>query len=355
MHGQGVVAPRHTDPAVQLLADRAACHDLMMRYAAGVDRRDFDLVGACFVPDVDARSWGFEDRESLLGLIRGVAVFDMTMHMMGNQYIEVRGDDAAMDTYAMLAHLMIGDDGVPFEMNMSGNRYVEKLRRIDDAWVIVQRGGEPEWAPTGVTGVLSDDPAVRWLLDRAEITDVVLKIPLDADLALRTDEYAPTTHFCGPIRIAMRDDAATATANLILTKREPPDGKTEDREYLTPTVHLERIDGRWAIGGEGTDEAGDHPSSSDAVVQELIDRAEIADVITDSVTDDGRTFHLLGNQLIDIGGDEASVETYVYIARDNDHWAHGAARFVDNMQRTDGRWRIANREVADNHTKKSTA
>src|SRR5437868_333329 len=107
------------DPAVRLLLDRAEIHDVIMRYAAGVDRRDFELVRACFTPDVTGWS---SDRETMMERIRGVRVFEMTMHMMGNQLIEVRDDEASLHNYAMLTHHRAGHYGGTYELNPSGNR-----------------------------------------------------------------------------------------------------------------------------------------------------------------------------------------------------------------------------------------
>src|SRR5439155_1377882 len=64
-------------PAVRMLLDRAEIHDVMMRYAAGVDRRDFELVRACFAPEVTGWTVG---REPLIDLISGVRNNRMTMH-----------------------------------------------------------------------------------------------------------------------------------------------------------------------------------------------------------------------------------------------------------------------------------
>src|SRR5438270_1393452 len=86
--GGGTVSSK-LDPAVRLLLDRAEIHDVIMRYAAGVDRRDFELVRACFTPDVTGWS---NDRETMIEFISGVRTFEMTMHMMGNQLVEVRDD-----------------------------------------------------------------------------------------------------------------------------------------------------------------------------------------------------------------------------------------------------------------------
>src|SRR5688572_1186607 len=112
---------RHGDPAVQLLVDRAEIHDVMMRYAAGVDQRDWDRIRDCFAPDLVAMSFGpLKNRDELLDFIKGVAYFHTTMHMMGNQFIEVEGDTASMDTYAMLTHQAGGGDSEPVLLNMTG-------------------------------------------------------------------------------------------------------------------------------------------------------------------------------------------------------------------------------------------
>jgi len=69
----------------------------------------------------------------------------------------------------MLTHHATRPGELDWLLNRSANLYVEKLERRDGTWVIAQRGGAPAYAPTGVTAVKSDDPAVRWLLDRGKI------------------------------------------------------------------------------------------------------------------------------------------------------------------------------------------
>ena len=100
-----------------------------MRYAAGVDRRDMEMVRACFAPDLEVEGWGggFADRDSMITYISGVAIFHTTMHMFGNQYIEVDGDTAHVDTYAMLTHHRDDEHGVTHELNVSRGQYVEDL------------------------------------------------------------------------------------------------------------------------------------------------------------------------------------------------------------------------------------
>ena len=42
------------------VADRIALQDVMLRYAAGVDERDFDLYASCFIEDVEILDFGEE-------------------------------------------------------------------------------------------------------------------------------------------------------------------------------------------------------------------------------------------------------------------------------------------------------
>jgi hypothetical protein len=42
----------------QYLADRIALQDVMLKYAAGVDERDFDLYASCFMDNVEILDFG---------------------------------------------------------------------------------------------------------------------------------------------------------------------------------------------------------------------------------------------------------------------------------------------------------
>jgi len=153
-----------------LLRDRLEIHDLVNRYAYGVDRRDFELVASCFTPDVEVIGWGgrdFADRDDLIEFISGVAAFDMTMHMMGNQRIEVHADEAWVVTRAMLAHRLRRPDSSMYELNVADARYTERLARREGRWVITQRGGDDPAPSDQLARGSTSDPVLRWLLDRA--------------------------------------------------------------------------------------------------------------------------------------------------------------------------------------------
>ncbi len=67
-----------------------------------------------------------------------------------------------------------------------------------------------------------------------------------------------------------------------------------------------------------------------------------------------RTFHFLNNQIIELDGDEAQVETYAYITHHDgpdtfaSPWPHGARRLVDRLTLTPAGWRIVDRQILDN-------
>jgi ketosteroid isomerase-like protein len=121
------------------LQDRAAIHDLVMRYARAVDRRDFPGVAACFTPD--AAYEGQLSRagvaDALARLEAGLARWDVTQHLMANQLIELQGDAASCETYALAAHVR-GEGATRHELTVAVV-YHDDLVRRGDGWLIAKR------------------------------------------------------------------------------------------------------------------------------------------------------------------------------------------------------------------------
>jgi hypothetical protein len=334
------------DDAVRVLADRDEIHDIMMRYAHGVDQREMEIVRACFAPDLKTVGWGPGegfDRDALIRFISGVGHFRETMHMMGNQLIEVSGDTASMDTFAQLTHRLDGD---PAKLLVS-SRYVEKLTRRDGAWAITQRGGEPAWAPKGVTGLATDDPAVRWLLDRAEIRDAVVRDTVASD----TTASGRVRNFLGTRLVTIDGDEAWAESYVLVTPI--PDGEERARpaDVITPvrwSDHLVREDGRWRLEAREVDGPGhvhalsEPPSTDDASVGALLDRAMIIDAVTAlSYAIDHRDESLL----------RACVAPDVTVGEAEIGVVSGIDALVDTLRATmwamDGTWLFMNNHLVD--------
>ena len=314
----------HPDPAVQLLLDRSAVRDVILHYARAVDRRDFASLARCFTPDVEGQFGGEwrGGRDALVEYISGVAAFHTTMHMMGNSFVEISGDEASLQSYAMLTHHGTREDGEEWQYNNSTARYSERLVRERDGWRIRERGAPTAWAPTGATGVETADPAVRWLLDRAQIHDVAMQYALGIDLReyervrgcfsreliarygdteLRDAEalvafvrgveaFESTTHFLGTPLIEVDGDAARVETLAYITHRQAREGR-RPKEWMAGGSRYRdrwvREAGRWRIAeralGAGTAEVGvaplPVPRSDDPEVRGLLDRAEISDLV----------------------------------------------------------------------------
>ncbi|MBX3028070.1 nuclear transport factor 2 family protein [bacterium] len=125
--------------AVRALIDRAAIHDLIMRYARGVDRRDLAQVASCFAADAAYEgSLGSGGIDVVLAALRErMPRYRTTMHFLTNPLIEVRGDRASCETYALVYHrLETEDDAEDF---IVGVRYLDELARQAEGWRITSR------------------------------------------------------------------------------------------------------------------------------------------------------------------------------------------------------------------------
>ena len=144
------------------------------------------------------------------------------------------------------------------------------------------------WAPTGVRGLDSDDPAVRWLLDRAEIHDLLVQYALGVDqrdyerirrcfapgfhaaygdrefddldelcaFISGVEHFHSTTHFLGTqlIEVAAApgtDEAWCSTASLITHRPHEDDAEAEWVAVGRYVDRLARVDGAWRIVERG--------------------------------------------------------------------------------------------------------
>ena len=147
------------DSALQELVDKAGIRDVMMRYARGIDRRDMDLIASSFTPDAYANYGGRENqgRESIISRLRtGTSRFDHSTHFMGDQEIQINGDTADVETYA-IDYLLYTVEGTQYQ-SMGGLRYVDKMVRQNGQWQVQHRVMHIDWrrntlADTAVPGI----------------------------------------------------------------------------------------------------------------------------------------------------------------------------------------------------------
>ncbi len=127
--------------------DRAAIREVQTRYAAGLDRRDFDMVRACFTEDVQASYNGVAlapGVDAVVEYVRAVAALRSTMHAVSNVIADVDGDAADVETVTV-AHLVREDEGGALTVLVRGLRYHDRMVRREGRWLIAQRVHAPEW------------------------------------------------------------------------------------------------------------------------------------------------------------------------------------------------------------------
>src|SRR4029078_10902484 len=92
-------------------AGRSAIQDVMFRYAEGVDTRNRELYASAFTEDLVCSGFAegevFHGRDAWVTWVwKALERYGPTQHMMGNQQVELRGDEASMRTYVQATHIM---------------------------------------------------------------------------------------------------------------------------------------------------------------------------------------------------------------------------------------------------------
>lgn len=91
---------------LDVLLFRQQIADVIYRYARGIDRLDFDLVRSCYHPDAydDHGSFRCSVEELITAAQSFLPKWTITQHFMGNMLIEIEGQRARAETYAVAYH-----------------------------------------------------------------------------------------------------------------------------------------------------------------------------------------------------------------------------------------------------------
>jgi len=138
-----------TDRIAILWAERCI-RRLVVRYARGIDRRDWDLVRSCFADDafIDGSRWSLPIDEYFPQLRTGVERFPSTMHFLGNQLVDIDEDGQAghIETYAIAHHWRGDPAGAAHPENLvMGVRYQDDVRQAAQGWAVVRRSVTVDW------------------------------------------------------------------------------------------------------------------------------------------------------------------------------------------------------------------
>lgn len=151
------------EPAVQALINKEAIRDCIARLARGEDRRQPDVLSACFWPDstFDYAMYKGSFPEYLAWVTPGADAITNTQHVLGQTVIDLDGDSARAETYVISYHRVDMGEGVGERDTCIGGRYLDRLEKRDGTWAIAHRtmlydwyqdwGASADWS-TGIMG-----------------------------------------------------------------------------------------------------------------------------------------------------------------------------------------------------------
>ncbi len=140
--------------------DRAELTELMHRFAAGIDERDWVKYRSVFTDeiDLDYSSW----RPESVGrwraddwVARGLQIFPgltFSRHTLSNHVISIDGDDAVLRVNVCAEHVIV--DGNRTDIFTLNGCYNDRCVRTDDGWRISVKQLIVQWC-TGDDDVMS--------------------------------------------------------------------------------------------------------------------------------------------------------------------------------------------------------
>lgn len=125
------------ESAAQALADHLATQDVMVRYAACLDERDWVAYRECFAPDVEFHGFGPEvisGVDAWIEFVEGVlGRFEATQHMLGPPRVVLSGSQAELRTELAAQHFYLEPKGRIFSL---WGTYRSTLVRLPERWCI---------------------------------------------------------------------------------------------------------------------------------------------------------------------------------------------------------------------------
>ncbi|HCU99646.1 MAG: hypothetical protein CL897_02500 [Dehalococcoidia bacterium] len=131
-----------SDDALQHILDRQAISDTVLRYATGIDMRDWEAYRSCFTDEVeiDFSSWSGGEPQIMqaddwtAAVRAGLSGFQATQHISSNHVINFDSDEATCVSYMQAQHYLPNEEG---DNTLTlGGYYTNTLVRTPAGWRI---------------------------------------------------------------------------------------------------------------------------------------------------------------------------------------------------------------------------
>ncbi len=136
-----------TDIQLAELLDKQAVREVVLRYCRGVDRHDDEMIRSAYHEDAWEHHGAYRGRtlDDFVSYANGRSdLFEVVSHYVANQLIELEGDTAFSETYAIAVHQSREGDIVLH--TVFGGRYVDRMERRDGRWAIADRLVICDWS-----------------------------------------------------------------------------------------------------------------------------------------------------------------------------------------------------------------
>jgi hypothetical protein len=142
---------RSNSREIEAIADRASIENVLLTYYHGIDRADYAAIRSCFFEDVSIDCgpfWGPGGLDAYMAYVKGpeaLGGYERTMHFAGNMLIDIAGDKARSETYAIAYHTTAPEHEWTGSFVVVYLRYLDRLERRDGIWKILKRTFVVEW------------------------------------------------------------------------------------------------------------------------------------------------------------------------------------------------------------------
>lgn len=130
---------------LQSFLDREAIRSCLARLARGEDRRNAELITASYWPDSTSDYGVFKGDFAayLAWVVPGAEAIKNTQHVLGQSFIELKGDTAQVETQVISYHRV--DMGTGDQDTCIGGRYLDRMEKRNGEWRIAYRMMLYDW------------------------------------------------------------------------------------------------------------------------------------------------------------------------------------------------------------------
>jgi hypothetical protein len=143
--GKGVAEVDSITEELKALVQRDQIRDCIVRLARGEDRRDAELIRACYWPDSTTDYGVFVGSfdEYLAWVVPGSPAIPVTQHVLGQSLIDLKGEAALVESHVMSYHRI--NMGEEERDTVIGGRYLDRVEKRGGQWRIAQRTMLYDW------------------------------------------------------------------------------------------------------------------------------------------------------------------------------------------------------------------